>query len=208
MSAAREELLARVRTAIAGTPRPPSAPRTYRQAGEHSPGSGPLLDPLEDRLLDYRATVHRTTAANVPAAIAAALSESVPDGGRVLVTPGLPRHWVTDATTDDGELTPADLDGFAAVVTACTAAAAETGTIVLDGSPDQGRRAITLVPDIHVCVVQAGQVVQSVPELLARLQPTRPLSFISGPSATSDIELQRVEGVHGPRTLIVVLVAN
>ncbi len=108
--------------------------------------------------------------------------------------------------TGSTETVGAELDRFAAVVTGCAAACAETGTIALDSSPDQGRRAITLVPDLHVCVVRADQVVHTVPELLAALTPDRPITFISGPSATSDIELQRVEGVHGPRTLIVVLV--
>jgi L-lactate dehydrogenase complex protein LldG len=123
----------------------------------------------------------------------------------VLVPPGLPDGWCPDGVPDRA-FTPAELDGFAAVVTGCAAACAETGTIALDGSPDQGRRALTLVPDVHVCVVRADQVVHTVPELIAALTPDRPLTFISGPSATSDIELERVEGVHGPRTLIVVLV--
>ena len=127
--------------------------------------------------------------------------------GRVLVPPGLPEGWCPDGVADEPGFTPLDLDGFAAVVTASAASCAQTGTIALDGSPDQGRRAITLVPDVHVCVVRADQVVETVPELIARLEPTRPTTFISGPSATSDIELERVEGVHGPRTLIVVLAA-
>ena len=136
------------------------------------------------------------------------LGSVVPAGGRTVVPPGLPAEWLPpNATVDDGSLTAADLDAHAAVLTACAAAAAETGTIVLDGSPDQGRRAISLVPDRHVCVVRADQVVQTVPELLRRLRPDRPLTFVSGPSATSDIELHRVEGVHGPRTLVVVLVS-
>jgi len=138
---------------------------------------------------------------SVAAAIRAALAQVE---GRVVVPPGLPDGWCPDSTVDTG-FSPSELDGFAAVVTGCAAACAVTGTIALDGSPDQGRRAITLVPDVHVCVVRVDQVVETVPELLERLTPTRPTTFISGPSATSDIELERVEGVHGPRRLIVVL---
>ncbi|HEX6073965.1 MAG TPA: LUD domain-containing protein [Micromonosporaceae bacterium] len=203
--AARQELLARVRAAVRGAT-PPAIPRTYRRHGEHQPGSAALLDLLTDRLVDYRATVHRRTAEQLAATVSAVLTDAIPAGGRVIVPPGLRSGWVDGAVADHAGLSAADLDGFAAVVTGCAAAVADTGTIVLDGSPDQGRRAITLVPDVHVCVVRADQVVQTVPEVLARLDPRRPLTFISGPSATSDIELTRVEGVHGPRRLHVVLV--
>lgn len=203
---ARQEVLDRIRTAnqAAGIgAAEPDVPRDYDHSGEHPAGAPELLELLRDRLVDYRATVLDTSADGVPTAIRTALAGvDLP----VLVPPSLPAGWVPDGVVDDGTLTTLALDRHGAVVTACAAACAVTGTIVLDGSPDQGRRALTLVPDVHVCVVRAAQVVQTVPEMLAVLEPTRPITFISGPSATSDIELQRVEGVHGPRTLIVVLV--
>jgi L-lactate dehydrogenase complex protein LldG len=128
---------------------------------------------------------------------------------RIAVPPGLPAYLPAGIETlvDTGQLTAADLDAVDGTVTGCAVAIAETGTIVLDGSPDQGRRLLTLVPDYHLCLVRAADVVTTVPEAVARLDPTRPLTFISGPSATSDIELNRVEGVHGPRTLDVVIVS-
>jgi L-lactate dehydrogenase complex protein LldG len=120
----------------------------------------------------------------------------------------LPAEWTAqglDVRKDTGAATPRELDTIPAVVTGSAVAVSETGTIVLDGSARCGRRAITLVPDTHVCVVATRDIVQTVPEGLRRLDPARPLTLISGPSATSDIELSRVEGVHGPRTLVVVL---
>ena len=197
---ARDDVLARIIAARAGAP-VPEVPRDYRRAGTLAPGSPAAVDLLEDRLLDYLAGVRRCGPVDVPAVIAELTSTE-----RVVVPPGLPPSWVVGGVVDDGSLTASDLDAMGAVVTGATAAAAETGTIVLDGSPDQGRRAISLVPDHHVCVVRTDQVVHSVPELLSRLEATRPLTLISGPSATSDIELQRVEGVHGPRRLDVILV--
>jgi len=194
---ARDEVLGRIRRALADRPRPVEVPRAYRTAGLLDRTA--LLDLLTDRLVDYGALVRRCTADELPAVLVESVGRR-----RVAVPPGLP--WeLPGAVVDDG-LAAAELDRLDGVVTACAVAVAETGTIVLDASADQGRRAITLVPDRHLCVVRAEQVVQTVPEAIARLDPARPLTWISGPSATSDIELHRVEGVHGPRTLEVILV--
>lgn len=201
---AREEVLARLRGALGADPHVPPVPRDYRRTGQHAPGAPALLDLLSERLRDYKAGVRRARPDGVAAAVAAALAEHGETS--VVVPPGLDPAWTTGAVVDDPPLDVHRLDATGAVVTACAVAVAETGTLVLDASPDQGRRAVTLVPDLHVCVVRADQVVGTVPEGLARLDPLRPLTFISGPSATSDIELSRVEGVHGPRRLEVVLV--
>lgn len=206
---AREEVLARIRSALADRPDapPPEAAHGYRTAGSLEPGE--RLDLLAERLIDYRALVQRTGPDGLADAVAAALDRR--GARRVVVPPGLavPLPGAVEVVTDDG-LSAAELDAFDGVVTGAAVAIAQTGTIVLDGSPGQGRRAITLVPDYHLCVVHAGQVVELVPAAVARLAdpPGRPLTWISGPSATSDIELKRVEGVHGPRTLEVILVTS
>ncbi len=203
----RDEVLFRIRAALGGGPGEASQePATgYRIRGDLD--GGPLLDMLAERLAHYRAAVRRTTPAGLAATIGAALAER--GARRVVVPPGLelPALPGIGAIIDDG-LSPQDLDALDGVITGAAVAIAETGTIVLDGSPDQGRRAITLVPDYHLCIVHAAQVVELVPEAVDRLEPDagRPLTWISGPSATSDIELSRVEGVHGPRTLEVILV--
>ncbi|MFJ8110965.1 lactate utilization protein C [Streptomyces sp. NPDC096132] len=210
MTTSRDRVLARVRRALADAPDVPEVSRDYLVS--HTPDApAAILDLLHENLADYRAVVHRSAEDQLPALIGRLLAK---DGvGSVAVPPGLPAAWLTDTDAeqcpDDGALSPYELDGIDAVVTSCALAIAETGTIVLDGGPGQGRRALTLVPDLHVCVVRAAdQVVASVPQALPRLDPTRPLTWISGPSATSDIELDRVEGVHGPRTLQVIIVTG
>lgn len=211
--AARSEVLSRIRSALGPDPVVPPVARGYRTAGEHSPGAPELLALLEDRLVDYKAGVRRCTSAELPGVLGEVLDRLAP-GGRLVVPPGLPQEWTAgrdvlrDRAGGGPSATTDELDAVAGVVTGCAVAVAETGTLLLDAGPDQGRRAITLVPDLHVCVVRAEQVVQTVPEALPRLDPRRPLTWVSGPSATSDIELNRVEGVHGPRTLEVVLVTG
>ena len=208
---AREEVLSRIAAANQDAATPPPAPRAYRRSTDVPAGSPAAVQLFADRLRDYRATVHTCTPDQLPAMIATALA-----GSRSLVVPtGLDPTWTTALTevavrADEPPLTHAELDATDAVLTGCAVAVAETGTIVLDAGPDQGRRALTLLPDRHVCIVRTDQVVGSVPEAVQVLgrDPARPLTWISGPSATSDIELIRVEGVHGPRDLRVVLVAT
>ncbi|WP_406046071.1 LUD domain-containing protein [Micromonospora sp. NBC_00898] len=203
---ARDIVLARLRTALAGAPPTPAPDRPdHRRQGELPPGHPQLVDLLAERLTDYRARVRRTTGAAIADAVAGILAAE--GATTVVVPPGLPADWRPggiEVVVDD-ELPAGRLAELDAVVTAAAVAVAETGTIVLDAAADQGRRIISLLPDRHVCVVRPGQVVATVPEALARLTPGRPLTWISGPSATSDIELSRVEGVHGPRRLHVVL---
>ena len=211
---ARDEVLSRIRTAIGNAPGEGGAegasapagavPRDYRLWRDADPGE--LLDLLAGRLTDYKATVRRTA----PSQLAAAIGEALTQRGarRVVVPPGLdlPALPAGVEAVADAQFTPAELDTFDGTITAAAVAIAETGTIVLDGSPDQGRRAISLVPDYLLCIVRASQVVALLPEAITRLRPDRPQTWISGPSATVDIEFERVEGVHGPRTLEVIIV--
>lgn len=202
---ARDEVLARIRAA-----RPTEPVAVVRRYAVTAPDVDAIAL-LVDRLADYRARVRRCE----PDEVAAVVSELLADSRQVVAPPGLPSGWLAayaGPVRRDGDpepLTVTDLDQpGVAVVTGCTVAIAETGTLVLDGSADQGRRLLTLVPDHHICVVRADQIVAGVPQALTRLPDvTRPLTLISGPSATSDIELQRVEGVHGPRHLDVVVAA-
>jgi L-lactate dehydrogenase complex protein LldG len=194
---AREEILGRVRKALDGADVSEiTVPRGYREARSYT-------DPVDlfcERVSDYRAVVTRCGPDELPDRISDALDAAA----RVLTAPGL-SHDVDGTTTDDG-LSALDLDGFDAVVTEAAVGIAETGTIVLTHGPGQGRRAISLVPDLHVCIIREDQIVPGVPQAVAALDPDRPQTWISGPSATSDIELDRVEGVHGPRNLHVLLV--
>lgn len=200
---AKEAILARVRAAQRTPPAP--VEYGYRRAGALDADT--RLQLFTERVADYRADVRAVD--DVAAAVGSACRDH---GARRLGIPaGLPPEWrpALELVEDEG-LSPRELDALDGVVTGCTVAIAETGTIVLAGGPAEGRRALTLVPDLHVCVVRSSQVVELVPEATAPLaelveRERRPLTMISGPSATSDIELSRVEGVHGPRTLVVLI---
>jgi L-lactate dehydrogenase complex protein LldG len=206
---ARDDVLAAVRAALGpgrevGTDRDGAASGDLpdARAAASDGDRAAMLDLFAERVADYRATVTRCAATDLAAHVAAAL-----DGARSVVVPAGLALEVPGAVVDDG-LTHAELDAVDAVVTAAAVGIAETGTVVLDHGPGQGRRVVTLLPDLHVCVVHEQQVVPDVPDAIARLDPHRPQTWVSGPSATSDIELSRVEGVHGPRRLHVVLVAG
>ena len=213
---ARDDVLARIEAAHRLAPPPRSSytdiERRYRTRRDEDHDQ--LVRLLVDRLLDYKALVRQTDAEQLPQTIAQALAER---GVRSLIVPdGLEQSWLAGEVIDSGPgrvpdrpeapLGVADLDRADGVITGCALAVAETGTLILDAGPGQGRRALTLVPDYHLCVVRPADVCADVPQAMARLDLSRPITMISGPSATSDIELNRVEGVHGPRTLEVIVV--
>lgn len=215
MSDARSTILGRVRAALADVPAA-ETPDDVRVARDYvrvdpSPAEERIARFVE-RVSEYRATVHRVEAQALPATIASLCGSR---GIRRLVVPtDLPPAWIPPDLTimRDDLLTNEQLNESDGVLTGCALGIAQTGTIILDRGPMQGRRALTLLPDYHLCVIREDQVVGMVPEAVGALQPTagnpgRPQTWISGPSATSDIELNRVEGVHGPRTLEVLVVA-
>jgi L-lactate dehydrogenase complex protein LldG len=223
---ARDEILSRIRrstapSAPAVTPAPSASsvpdgstgslasayaalPRDYVRA-HHDPAETDIVALFAERAADYRAVVTRIAPADLADAIASALRP----GGRYVVPSGVPSGWLSPSVltvSDDPPLSAAALDQVDGVITGCAVAIAETGTVILSHGPSEGRRALTLVPDFHLVVVRAGQVAADLADALGRLAPARPHTLISGPSATSDIELIRVEGVHGPRTLHIVVV--
>ncbi len=196
---ARDDVLARVGTALAGTDRQPQpVPSDHRRQPASSQTE--VVELFLERVTEYRATAERCSHPEVVQRLAAVL-----DGYDRVVVPDGFVYQVGPAVPDTG-LTPVDLDGVDAVVTTASVAVATTGTLVLEHGPGQGKRILSLVPDVHVCVVREDQIVHGVPQAIALLEPDRPQTWVSGPSATSDIELDRVEGVHGPRHLHVVVV--
>jgi L-lactate dehydrogenase complex protein LldG len=205
---ARAEVLARIRTALSTEAGAPAGiPRGYvTGTGTAAPA---LIELLTERLRDYGTSVRRCPAGGVAQAVREALAER--GARRVVLPPGLILDGAgpdgVEFLADDG-LSPDVLDAVDGVITTAALAIAETGTIVLDGGPGQGRRALSLVPDYHLCILHASQIVGIVPQALERLEPGRPGTWISGPSATSDIELDRVQGMHGPRTLEVILAGS
>lgn len=209
MSDARSEILGRIRAALTDVDPGDDAvevPRDYGHGGDLA--SEPLAALLADRVRDYAAEAERVQSAELGAAVGAACARL--GIARLLVAPGVPVQWRPDGCEEDDGRPAAALDAVDGVLTGCALAIAETGTLVLDGRPPCGRRALTLVPDRHICVVRAEQIVERVPEAIAALHERVaaervPVTFVSGSSATSDIELERVEGVHGPRRLLVLI---
>ncbi|MFD5873075.1 lactate utilization protein C [Streptomyces sp. NPDC060322] len=206
MTTARDTVLGRIRDALAIAPAPGTEiPRAYR-TGRTLPDAERLAL-LTGRLVDYKAEVHAGTSDRTAEVIGEILRER--GARRIGIPDGLDERWLSaydgEVQRDSADIPAPSLDALDGVVTASAVSCAETGTIFLDGSAGQGRRALSLVPDLHVCVVDLSSVVAGVPEAVARLVPERPTTLISGPSATSDIELERVEGVHGPRDLVVVI---
>jgi L-lactate dehydrogenase complex protein LldG len=216
LSAAREEILRRIRRAtrdVPGSERPEDVPveRGYRERDD-APREE-IIERFAERVAEYKAEVRRVGEDDLPRAIEEALKKR--GVGRLVAPTGLPKEWLPEGVEvlSDGarpRLTDEELDRSDGVLTGCALGIAQTGTIVLDAGPAQGRRVLTLLPDYHLCVVREEQVVGFVPEAFAKLEGTvkdegRAITFISGPSATSDIELNRVEGVHGPRTLEVLI---
>lgn len=202
---AREVVLARIAAALEGAGPPPAIPRTYRQAGSRP--ASLVCELFVERVRDYGAEVVVTS--DPATAVATALAQQ--GARRAVIAPDLePALRPGDVElVEDAGLSPAELDAFPAALTRARCGCAETGTVALDGGPGQGRRALSLVPDLHVCVIRAADIVETVPELVEGLAAStgerRPIVLVSGPSATSDIELIRVEGVHGPRRLVVVV---
>lgn len=211
MSDAKAEILGRIRASLWDSPQPAEPIRNYRR--ESDKGIEEITEILIDRLIDYKANVYQETEETIADRIAELLGKSA----RYVVPTGLKSEWLPEDTAarsrmvdsgntnKPGALSVRELDAVDAVVTSSTVSCAETGTIALNSSDQEGRRAISLVPDHHICVVPLDTIVELIPETVSRLDFSRPVTWISGPSATSDIELIRVEGVHGPRTLDVII---
>jgi L-lactate dehydrogenase complex protein LldG len=206
---AREAILSRITTAIGQPTGDPAAEwaalqRDYIRADSLT-GTA-LIELFEHRLKDYGAGVYHCTADQIRVTVGQILSAR--NARRLVVAPGTPHEWLPENITfvEDRALAYTDLDQMDGVLTGATVAIAATGSIVLQHGDSQGRRALTLIPDYHLCVVWANQVVQTVPASFAKLDGTKPTTFISGPSATADIEMTRIKGVHGPRFMDVVLV--
>ncbi|WP_028244932.1 LutC/YkgG family protein [Pseudoclavibacter soli] len=209
MSDARTEILGRITDALTLTP-VADEPIVRDYDAEITLPDDERLDLLIDRLEDYKAQVIKARPEGIPQAVAQALASV--GAQRIGVPAGLEPTWLAEFTgevqIDDASIPAPSLADLDAIVTGSAVSCAVNGTILLDGSADQGRRALTLVPDVHVCVARDADIVVDMPAAIRRLRPEAPITMIAGPSATSDIELQRVEGVHGPRTLIVIVVSD